>query len=73
MTRIFALVALGLGVIAFVLSLLDSKGAITGGVITGVLAAAALIGAMIDIKRKVKMDIPEMSNKARETVGPGRF
>ena len=69
----FALIALVLGVIAFVLSLLHSKGAITGGVITGALAAAALIGAMIDIKRKVRLDIPEMTNKARDTVGPGRL
>jgi hypothetical protein len=69
----FALISLGLGVIAFVLSLLHSKGAITGGVITGALGAAALIGAMIDIKRKVRLDIPEITNKARDTVGPDRL
>jgi hypothetical protein len=69
----FALIALGLAVIAFVLSLLHSKEAITGGVITGALGAAALIGAMIDLKRKVSLDIPEMVNKARVTVGPDRL
>ena len=69
----FALIALVLGVIAFVLSLLHSKGAITGGVITGALAAAALIGAMIDLKRKVSLDIPDMVKKARVTVGSDRL
>ena len=71
--NIFALFALGLGVIAFVLCLLDSKGSITGAVITGALASAALIGAMIDIKRKVNLDIPEMTNKARDAGGLDRF
>ena len=65
--NIFALVALGLGIIAFVLSLIDKKGAISGGVITGILAAIALIGTLIDIKRKVKMDLPEMSNRAKDS------
>jgi hypothetical protein len=69
----FALVALGLGVMAFVLTLVDSKGSISGAVITGALASAALIGAMIDIKRKVRLDIPEITNKARDSGGLGRF
>jgi len=71
--NIFALIAFGLGIIAFVLSLLDSKRSVSGAAITGALAAAALIGAMIDIKRKLKLDIPEMTNRARDTGGLGRF
>jgi len=71
--NILTLVALGLGVIAFVLSLVDSKRAITGAVITGALAAAALIGAMIDIKRKVRLDIPDMTDKAREAGGLDKY
>jgi len=69
----FALIALGLGVIAFVLSLLHRKEAITSGVITGALGAAALIGAMIDLKRKVSLDIPDMVNKARVAAGQDRL
>jgi hypothetical protein len=65
--NIFALAALGLGIIAFVLSLIDKKEAITGGVISGILGAVALIAALIDIKRKVKMDVPKISNKAQDT------
>jgi len=65
--NIFALVAFGLGIIAVVLSLIDKKDAITGGVIAGILGAVALMATLIDIKRKVKMDIPEMSNRARDT------
>jgi len=63
--NMFALTALGLGIIALVLSLLDKKGGVTGGVITGILAAVALIGTLIDVKRKVKMDMPEMGNRTR--------
>lgn len=63
----FALAALGLGVIGLVLSLLDTKGGLTGGVITGILGVVALIATLIDIKRKVKMDMPELGNKTRST------
>ena len=71
--NIFALIALGLGVIAFFLSLLDRKEAITGGVITGALAAVALIGVMIDLKRKVKVDIPELTKRAIDVDGSDRL
>ena len=58
--NVFALVALALGVIAFVLCLFDSKRVLTIAVIAGALGMAALIGAMIDIKRKVQVEIPEI-------------
>jgi len=63
--NIFALAALGLGIIGLVLSWLDRKGSVTGGVITGVLAVVALIATLVDIKQKVRMDMPELGNKAR--------
>ena len=65
--NIFALAALGLGIFAFVLSLVDKKGAVTGAGITGILAAVSLMATLIDIKRKVKMDLPEMGNKAKDS------
>jgi hypothetical protein len=65
--NIFALVALGLGVIGLVLSLIDKKGGMNGGVITGILGVMALIATLIDVKRKVKMDMPELGNKTRST------
>ena len=65
--NIFALLAFGLGIIAFILSLVDKKEAITGGVISGILAAVALIATLIDIKRKVKMELPEMGNTAKDS------
>ena len=64
---LFAMAALGLGIIGLVLSFLDKKGGLTGGVITGILGVAALIATLIDIKRKVKMDMPELGNKTRST------
>ena len=58
--NIFALVALAMAVFAFIFSLIDRKKALAGAVITGALTVAALIGAMIDIKRKVEVQIPEI-------------
>src|SRR4030095_6477648 len=58
--NIFALVALAMAVLAFIFSLVDSKKALTGAVIAGALTVAALIGAMIDIKRKVEVQVPEI-------------
>jgi len=63
----FALVALAMGVLAFIFSLFDSKRALNGAVITGALAVAALIGAMIDIKRKVQVDVPEIINSSADS------
>jgi hypothetical protein len=65
--NIFALAAFGLGIIAFILSLVEKKEAITGGVITGILGAVALIATLIDIKRKVKIDLSEMGHKAKDS------
>jgi hypothetical protein len=50
-SQIFAIAALGLGVIGLLLSLAKAKSAWTGATISGVLSAAALIGLMIDMKK----------------------
>jgi len=63
--NIFALVALAMAVFAFIFSLIDSKKGLTGAVITGSLTVAALIGAMIDIKRKVEVQVPEIINSSK--------
>lgn len=59
--NLFAMVALGLGILGLILSFTNAKAAIGGAMITGVLSAASLIGLMIDIKKKVKMDMPKTS------------
>lgn len=53
----YALVALGLGVIGFVVSLL-ARGRSPLAAFIGILTAAALIGLMIDVKKKLKLEMP---------------
>jgi hypothetical protein len=53
----YALIALITGFAGLVISLLHFKGRETLGIITGVGAAAALVGLMADIKSQVKLDI----------------
>ncbi len=71
--NLFALAALGLGIISFVLALVNSKGSMTIGVITGALSVAALIGTLIDIKKQLKLDLPEINNRAKDSGGLDRF
>ena len=61
--NLYALIALGLGVLGLILSFTNAKAAIGGAMVTGIASAGALIGMMLDLKKKVKMDIPDMSNK----------
>ena len=69
--NMFALIALALGVAAFVLSLIDGKRTLTTGVIAGALSVAALFGTMIDIKRKVQVDIPEIMSRSADSAKAG--
>jgi len=62
--NIFVLVALALGVVAFVLTFFEDKRTLTAAVIAGALSVAALIGAMIDMKRKAQVEIPEIINSS---------
>jgi len=56
--NLYAMVALGLGVLGLLLSFTSSKAAIGGAMVTGIGAAGGLIGLMLDIKKKVKLDMP---------------
>ena len=51
------MVALGLGVLGLLLSLTKAEAGLSLAMFTGVLATAAMIGLMIDIKKKVKIGI----------------
>ncbi|MGZ8523503.1 MAG: hypothetical protein ACXWV1_03695, partial [Chitinophagaceae bacterium] len=63
--NLWALAALILGVIGLVLSLLNAKAGGTGGIITGILAAVALIATMIDVKSKLQAEMPGLQKRAR--------
>lgn len=63
--NLLALTALVLGTVGLVLSLLNAKAGGTGGIITGVLAGVALIATMIDVKSKLKAEMPELRNRSR--------
>jgi hypothetical protein len=52
--NLFALAALALGIAGLLLSSLNNKAGGIGGLITGVLSAAALIGLMVDVKTGLK-------------------
>ncbi len=56
--NLYAMIALGLGILGLVLSFTNAKAAIGGAMVTGIASAGALIGLMLDIKKKVKLDMP---------------
>jgi hypothetical protein len=56
--NMYALVALGLGVVGLLLSFLNAKAGLGVAMVTGIGSAAALIGLMLDIKKKAKIDMP---------------
>ena len=62
--NLFAMVALGLGVLGLLLSFTKAKAGLGLSMFTGILAAAAMIGLMIDIKKKVKIDMPGSSRQS---------
>jgi len=55
--NVFALAALALGALGLLLSISNAKAGGIGGVVTGSLAAAALVGLLIDVRRQLKADI----------------
>jgi hypothetical protein len=61
--NLYALIALGLGVLGLVLSFTNAKAAIGGAMVTGIASAGAMIGMMLDLKKKAKLDIPDVSDK----------
>ncbi|MES1220284.1 MAG: hypothetical protein ABUT20_32580, partial [Bacteroidota bacterium] len=64
--NIFAMVALGLGVLGLLLSFTKARAGIGLSMFTGILATVALIGLMIDVKRKAKIETPDMGGKNSE-------
>lgn len=62
--NLFAMVALGLGVLGLILCLVNSKAATGGGIVAGIAGAGAMIGLMLDVKKKVKLEMPSVSDKA---------
>ena len=57
--NVYAIAALALGVVGLLLSFTNAKAAIGGAMATGVLSAGALIGLMMDIKKKAKVEMPK--------------
>lgn len=56
--NLYALIALGLGVLGLALSFTNAKSALGGAMATGLASAGALIGLMFDIKKNIKSSIP---------------
>ena len=61
--NLYAMIALGLGVIGLALSFTNVRAAVGGAAVAGVLATGSMIGLMLDVKKKVKMDLPDLSNQ----------
>ncbi|MET0463760.1 MAG: hypothetical protein ABW007_11435 [Chitinophagaceae bacterium] len=55
--NLYALAALALGALGLILSFTNIKAAGIGGVLTGSLAAASLIGLMIDVNRQLRSEM----------------
>jgi hypothetical protein len=62
--NLYAMIAMGLGVLGLLLSFTNAKAAIGGAMITGIASAGALIGMMIDVKKKVKLDMGDTGTKS---------
>lgn len=57
--NLYAMVALGLGILGLLLSFTNAKAALGGAIVTGIASSGALIGLLLDIKKKVKLDMPD--------------
>lgn len=69
--NLYAMIALGLGVLGLLLSFTNAKAAIGGAMVTGIGSAGSLIGLMLDIKRKIKLDMPSSGNDKSDGVSKG--
>jgi hypothetical protein len=67
--NLYAMIALGLGILGLLLSFTNAKAAIGGALITGIASAGALIGMMLDIKNKVKLDMGSGKTGGEDTMG----
>jgi len=72
-SQLFAVVALGLGILGLLLSFAETKAGGTGGVISGALSAAALIGLLVDMNRwfnnSIAKDAANKTNESRDNLG----
>lgn len=68
--NIYAIAALGLGVLGLLLSFADARSAAGAALVTGILSAGALIGLMLDLQKKVKTD---MGSNTPKSDGGGLF
>lgn len=57
--NIYAALALGFGLLGFILSMMNLKTGGIGGLIMGLLSSVTLIGLMIDVGNKIKLNIPK--------------
>lgn len=57
--NLYALIALALGIIGLILSFTNARAANGAAMVTGIASAGALIGLFIDIKKQVKLDMPD--------------
>lgn len=62
--NLFAMIAMGLGVLGLGLSFVKAKAAMGGAMVTGIGAAGALIGMMLDVKKKIKADLSSMNESS---------
>lgn len=70
--NLYGMVALGLGVLGLLLSLPNTKAAAGGAMVTAIGSAGALIGMMLDIKKKVRMDLASSGrDNAEGGIGKG--
>jgi len=67
--NIYAALALLFAVLGLVLSIARSKGAGAGGMISGILTVAALIGLLIDVGNKIKMEFPKNGEQLDFSIG----
>ena len=67
--NLFAMIAMGLGVLGLALSFANAKAAMGGAMLTGAAAAAALIGLLIDLKKNIKSSIPKSEKNSNDTGG----
>ncbi len=68
--NLYAMIALGLGVLGLLLSFTNAKATIGGAMVTGIAAAGAMVGMMLDVKKKVKLDMPDSGGNGSE-IGKG--
>jgi hypothetical protein len=69
--NLFALVALGLGVLGIALSLTRSKAAVGIAMVAALGAAASLIGMMLDLKKSLRTTIPDSSTGNKDSFEEG--